>query len=115
MRAEQVSLLTQPQAAVVVLVLMAARLLLTSAALVALGLTHILLGLLQPQLEYLDFTLAAAADLGFDGAEAWYDYDMNDRWQPTPLVCEAIAADLSDRGLLMSCGTDTHGLALHGR
>jgi len=59
--------------------------------------------------------IAAAADLGFDGAEAWYDYDMNDRWQPTPLVCEAIAADLNDRGLLMSCGTDTHGLALHGR
>jgi predicted metal-dependent phosphoesterase TrpH len=59
--------------------------------------------------------IAAAAALGFDGAEAWYDYDMNDRWQPTPLVCEAIAADLADRGLLMSCGTDTHGLALSGR
>lgn len=59
--------------------------------------------------------IAAAAELGFDGAEAWYDYDMNDRWQPTALVCEAIATDLADRGLLMSCGTDTHGLALHGR
>jgi predicted metal-dependent phosphoesterase TrpH len=59
--------------------------------------------------------IAAAADLGFDGAEAWYDYAMHDRWQPSPLVCEAIATDLADRGLLMSCGTDTHGLALHGR
>lgn len=59
--------------------------------------------------------VAAAADLGFDGAEAWYDYDMQPRWQPTPLVCEAIAADLERRGLLMSCGTDTHGLALSGR
>ncbi len=59
--------------------------------------------------------LAAAADLGFDGAEAWYDYTMGQRWQPTPLVCEAIAADLRRRGLLMSCGTDTHGLALDGR
>ena len=37
------------------------------------------------------------------------------RWQPTPLVCEAIAADLSKRGLLQCCGTDTHGLVLDGR
>jgi predicted metal-dependent phosphoesterase TrpH len=59
--------------------------------------------------------LAAAADQGFDGAEAWYDYDMAPRWTPTPLLCEAIAAALRERGLLMSCGTDTHGLALHGR
>lgn len=59
--------------------------------------------------------IAAAADLGFDGAEVWYDYGMQPRWQPTPLVCEAIAADLQQRGLLMSCGTDTHGLVLRGR
>ncbi len=59
--------------------------------------------------------IAAAAALGFDGAEAWYDYDMQGRWAPTPLVCEAIAADLQDRGLLLSCGTDTHGLELYGR
>ncbi len=59
--------------------------------------------------------IAAAAAIGFDGAEAWYDYDMQGRWAPTPLVCEAIAADLQDRGLLLSCGTDTHGLELNGR
>ncbi len=59
--------------------------------------------------------LQAAAELGFDGAEAWYDYEMGERWQPSPLVCEAIAADLAERGLLMSCGTDTHGLVLQGR
>jgi predicted metal-dependent phosphoesterase TrpH len=59
--------------------------------------------------------IAAAADLGFDGAETWYDYDMQPRWQPTPLVCEAIAADLDKRGLLHCCGTDTHGLVLDGR
>jgi predicted metal-dependent phosphoesterase TrpH len=59
--------------------------------------------------------IAAAADLGFDGAEVWYDYAMQTRWQPTPVVCEEIAADLVRRGLLMSCGTDTHGLALSGR
>ncbi|HYP03743.1 MAG TPA: phosphatase, partial [Cyanobium sp.] len=59
--------------------------------------------------------VAAAAAQGFDGAEAWYDYAMQGRWQPTPLVCEAIAADLDARGLLASCGTDTHGLELHSR
>ena len=59
--------------------------------------------------------IAAAAEIGCDGAEAWYDYSMAGRWQPTPLVCEAIAADLGNRGLLLSCGTDTHGLELHGR
>lgn len=59
--------------------------------------------------------LAAAAELGFDGAETWYDYAMQPRWQPTPLVCDAIARDLGRRGLLQSCGTDTHGLELCGR
>ncbi|MFM9103897.1 MAG: PHP domain-containing protein [Cyanobium sp.] len=59
--------------------------------------------------------IAAAAEQGLDGGEAWYDYTMGPRWQPTPVVCEAIADDLGQRGLLLSCGTDTHGLALHGR
>ncbi len=59
--------------------------------------------------------IAAAAEQGFDGAEAWYDYSMQGSWQPTPLVCEAIAEDLTQRGLLASCGTDTHGLELRGR
>jgi predicted metal-dependent phosphoesterase TrpH len=59
--------------------------------------------------------IAAAAELGFDGAEAWYDYSMEGRWQPTPVVCEAIDADLERRGLLRSCGTDTHGLELLSR
>jgi predicted metal-dependent phosphoesterase TrpH len=59
--------------------------------------------------------IAAADALGFDGAEAWYDYGMQGRWEPTPHVCAAIAADLEDRGLLQSCGTDTHGLELNGR
>lgn len=59
--------------------------------------------------------IAAAAALGFDGAEAWYDYTLQPRWAPTPLVCEAIAAALHSHGLLLSCGTDTHGLSLHGR
>ncbi|MFM8545846.1 MAG: PHP domain-containing protein [Vulcanococcus sp.] len=59
--------------------------------------------------------IAAAAALDFDGAEAFYDYAMQPRWQPTPVVCEAIDALLTALGLLRSCGTDTHGLELHGR
>ncbi len=59
--------------------------------------------------------IGAAAELGMDGGEAWYDYAMQPRWQPTPLVCASIAAQLEELGLLRSCGTDTHGLALHGR
>lgn len=59
--------------------------------------------------------ISAAAGLGFDGAEAWYDYALQSRWSPTPLVCESIARQLSNLGLLQSCGTDTHGLELHGR
>jgi len=59
--------------------------------------------------------IAAAAEQGLDGGEAWYDYTMGPSWQPTPLVCEAIALDLLQRGLLLSCGTDSHGLVLHGR
>lgn len=59
--------------------------------------------------------VAAAAEQGFDGAEAWYDYTLRETWGPTPHVCEAIARDLHKRGLLQSCGTDTHGFSLHGR
>ena len=59
--------------------------------------------------------IAAAAAAGLDGAEAWYDYAMAPIWSPTPVVCEAIASDLRNRGLLLSCGTDSHGLALQGR
>ena len=59
--------------------------------------------------------IPAAAALGFDGAEAFYDYGMQPRWQPTPLVCDAIDALLTNLGLLRSCGTDTHGLELCGR
>ncbi len=57
----------------------------------------------------------AAAELGFDGGEAWYDYDMQQRWSPTPLICESIDQQLKNLGLLRTCGTDTHGIDLKGR
>ncbi len=59
--------------------------------------------------------IEAAVATGFDGAEAYYDYAMQPHWCPTPVVCDAIAAQLDRHGLLRSCGTDTHGLELHGR
>ncbi|MCP9772089.1 PHP domain-containing protein [Synechococcus sp. Tobar12-5m-g] len=59
--------------------------------------------------------IQAAAALGFDGAEAFYDYEQKANWQPSPRVCHAIAAQLRSLGLLSSCGTDTHGLQLRGR
>ena len=57
----------------------------------------------------------AAADLGIDGGEAWYDYDMQTQWQWTPMVCEQIDAQLKNLGLLRTCGTDSHGVDLRGR
>ena len=57
----------------------------------------------------------AAAALGFDGAECWYDYEMQPQWRPSPLICEHKAALASDLNLLQSCGTDSHGTSLKGR
>ena len=57
----------------------------------------------------------AAADLGIDGGEAWYDYDMQTQWQWTPMVCEPIDDQLKNLGLLRTCGTDSHGVDLRGR
>ena len=57
----------------------------------------------------------AAAELGFDGGEAWYDYDMQARWSWSPVVCEAIDRRLKNLGLLRTCGTDSHGVDLEGR
>ncbi len=56
-----------------------------------------------------------AYDLGIDGAEAWYDYDMNTKWVPSPFICEKIDLQLKSIGLLSTCGTDSHGLSLLGR
>ena len=62
-----------------------------------------------------DVLIEAAAAIGIDGGEAWYDYEMQATWQPTAFVCEAIDRQLKNLGLLRTCGTDTHGLDLKGR
>ncbi len=56
-----------------------------------------------------------AYNLGFDGAEAWYDYDNKPIWHPTEFICEKIDSYLKSLQMLSTCGTDTHGLSLNGR
>ena len=62
-----------------------------------------------------DLLIDEAARLGFDGGEAWYDYGMQETWTPSPLICEAIDRQLTNLGLLRTCGTDSHGMDLKGR
>ena len=62
-----------------------------------------------------DVLIDEAAQLGFDGGEAWYDYDMQTVWAPSPMICEAIDRQLANLGLLRTCGTDSHGIDLGGR
>ena len=59
--------------------------------------------------------IEAAAAIGIDGGEVWYDYDMQAQWQATPMVCDSIDQQLKNLGLLRTCGTDTHGHDLKGR
>ena len=61
------------------------------------------------------FLVEEAARLGFDGGEAWYDYEMQPHWRPSPLICETIDRQLRELGLLRTCGTDSHGIDLGGR
>ena len=49
-----------------------------------------------------------ANNLGIDGIEVWYDYDMSSKWQPTPYLCNSISEIVLSNGLLPTCGTDTH-------
>ncbi|MEN9252557.1 MAG: PHP domain-containing protein [Thermostichales cyanobacterium BF3_bins_165] len=59
--------------------------------------------------------IAAAADLGMDGIEAFYNYKNPDPWYPSPEQTQA-ALDLAQRyGLLTTCGTDSHGTSITRR
>ena len=73
--------------------------------------------LAHPARYRLGFTtlIKEAHYLGFDGGEAWYDYSMNDIWSPSKLICNDIHKQLSNLGMLSTCGTDTHGTNLLGR
>ena len=50
-----------------------------------------------------------------DGVEVWYDYSLNQIWEPTPFICEEVEKLTNQYGMLKSCGTDSHGYTLLGR
>ncbi len=62
-----------------------------------------------------DKLIHEASSIGFDGAEAWYDYEYSSPWKPTKLICESIDSQLKKLNMLSSCGTDTHGMSLLSR
>ena len=53
-----------------------------------------------------------AVNLGIDGVEVWYDYDRKSEWKISTFVCESIEKIVNENNLLISCGTDTHGISL---
>ena len=53
-----------------------------------------------------------ATKLNIDGIEVWYDYQRKDPWRPTDYLCDQIESYTKSKGLLSSCGTDTHGRSL---
>ncbi len=52
---------------------------------------------------------------GIDGIEVWYDYDLNEVWNPSLFVCSEIEKLADKYSMLKTCGTDSHGLSLLGR
>ena len=53
--------------------------------------------------------------IGIDGIEVWYDYALNDVWEPSLFICKKIDLLAEKYKLLKSCGTDSHGYSLLGR
>jgi predicted metal-dependent phosphoesterase TrpH len=56
--------------------------------------------------------IPAAADLGIDGIETYYAYNNPDPWKPSPVQTQQVKHLSEACGLLLTCGTDTHGLNL---
>ena len=62
-----------------------------------------------------DILIEEAFNIGIDGIEVWYDYDLNEIWKPTEFICDEIDKLTTNYQMLKSCGTDTHGYSLLGR
>jgi len=56
-----------------------------------------------------------AQSIGINGIEVWYDYKLNEIWEPSLFICEKIDLLANKYKLLKSCGTDSHGYSLLGR
>ena len=54
-------------------------------------------------------------NIGINGIEVWYDYSLNEIWEPSLFICEKIDLLADKYNLLKSCGTDSHGYSLLGR
>ncbi|BAZ38225.1 PHP-like protein [Calothrix sp. NIES-4101] len=56
--------------------------------------------------------IPAAAELGIDGAEAFYAYNNPSPWKPSVRETEQVQILANEYGLYATCGTDTHGLTI---
>lgn len=56
--------------------------------------------------------VAAAAEAGFDGLEAYYNYRNPIPWRPCPERTPVALALAQQYNLLATCGTDSHGSSL---
>lgn len=56
--------------------------------------------------------IPAAANLGIDGAEAFYAYNNPNPWRPSSLESIQVQELAREYSLYSTCGTDTHGLSL---
>ena len=59
--------------------------------------------------------IKSAYNNGIDGIEVWYDYDYNNIWEPSSILCNSIEEIANQYDLLKTCGTDTHGYSLLSR
>jgi predicted metal-dependent phosphoesterase TrpH len=56
--------------------------------------------------------IPAAAELGIDGAEAFYAYNNPNPWKPSVRETEQVQKLAQEFSIYTTCGTDTHGLNL---
>lgn len=59
--------------------------------------------------------VSSAAKQGIDGIEAYYAYDNPKEWRPCPKKTPSMQKLATDLGLLITCGTDTHGKSITRR
>ncbi len=73
--------------------------------------------LAHPARYRLDYStlIKEAYDIGINGVEVWYDYELSSLWKPSDLICQSIHDLCGKYNLMETCGTDTHGYSLFGR
>lgn len=69
----------------------------------------------QRYFEPASYLIPLAAEMGIDGVEAYYAYGNPKPWQPTPEKTEAVLTLGKSYGLMITCGTDSHGKSIQRR